>query len=241
MSSPSLIATPHRRSRAAWTPFLDLADQIQGRSQSGFAFLPLGRADFARVSGDVLGSLDLAQQVGSVPADAFGGDFHSLDDAFRVNDESTAVGQALVFTQDCEAAADPHGRVAEHGVLDLADERGAVGPGLVGEAGVGRDGVNFYAHLLQLGIVVSHVAQFGRAYEGEVSRVEEEYGPLALHVSFGNFDELALLEGLGFERLDLSIDNGHLLTPWGFRCLKFTRAILADQSTSTNLLNKCYR
>src|SRR5690606_12014388 len=115
---------------------LDLANQVEGRSQSGFAFLPLGRADFTRVGSDVLGSLDLAQQVGSVTADAFGGDFHSLDDAFRVNDEGAAVGQTLVFTQDFEVAADLHGRVADHGVLDLADGFGAVVPGLVGEVGV---------------------------------------------------------------------------------------------------------
>jgi hypothetical protein len=40
----------------------DLADQVQRRRQGGFAFLPLGRADFTRVAGDVLGGLDLAQQ-----------------------------------------------------------------------------------------------------------------------------------------------------------------------------------
>src|SRR5690606_18584754 len=153
------------------------------------------RADFARVGGNVLGSLDLAQQVGSVTADAFGGDFHSLDDAFRVNDEGTAVGQTLVFTQDLEVAADLQGRVTDHGVLDLADGFGAVVPGLVGEVGVGGNGVDFHAQLLELGIVVGQVAQLGRADEGEVGRVEEEDRPLALQVSFGNFNELALLEG----------------------------------------------
>src|SRR5690606_40195710 len=75
-------------------------------------------------------------QVGSVTADAFSSDFHSLDDAFRVNDEGTAVGQALVFTQNFEVAADLHGRVADHGVLDLADGLGAVVPCFGGEVGV---------------------------------------------------------------------------------------------------------
>src|SRR5690349_15840643 len=41
---------------------LDLADQVQRRLQGFGAFAPLGRADFTRVRGDVLGSLDLAHQ-----------------------------------------------------------------------------------------------------------------------------------------------------------------------------------
>ena len=45
---------------------LDLADQVQGRGQCGLAFFPLGWADLARVSSDVLGRLDLAQQLGSI-------------------------------------------------------------------------------------------------------------------------------------------------------------------------------
>ena len=42
-----------------------------------------GRADFARVGGDVLGSLDLAQQLGGVTADAQIVDLGDLDLAFR--------------------------------------------------------------------------------------------------------------------------------------------------------------
>ena len=61
------------------------------------AFLPLGGADFAGVRGHVLGSLDLAQQIARIAADAFGGDFHGLNHALRINDESAAIGQALVF------------------------------------------------------------------------------------------------------------------------------------------------
>src|SRR5690606_40758504 len=51
---------------------LDLADQVQGRGEGLLAFLPLGRADLTRVGGDVLGGLDLAQQVLRVAADALG-------------------------------------------------------------------------------------------------------------------------------------------------------------------------
>jgi hypothetical protein len=57
--------------------------------------------------------------------------------------------------------------------------------------------------------MVGHVAQFGGAHEGEVSGVEEEHGPLAQDVLFGHFDELAVLEGLRLEGLDLGVDHGH--------------------------------
>ena len=111
-------------------------------------------------------------------------------------------------------------------------------PGLVGEMGVGGHGVDFDAQLLELGVVVSHVAQLGRADEGEVGRVEEEDGPLALQVGFGDFDELALLERLSFERLDLGVDNGHSQTPWRGWVETFDGAILADNPQITNLLTK---
>ncbi len=83
--------------------------------------------------------------------------------------------------------------VTDHGVLDLADGFGSVVPCLVHEVGVGGHGVDFYAQLLELVVVVSHVAQFGGAHEGEVSGVEEEHSPLAQHVLFGHFDKLAIL------------------------------------------------
>src|SRR5262249_55825774 len=103
----------------AWTLGLDLADQVQRGLQRGSTFFPLGGANFTGMSGDVLGGLDLAQQVLGVTADAFGGDFHGLDHAVRVDDVGAAVGQAFVFAQDFEVAADRQGRVADHRVLIL--------------------------------------------------------------------------------------------------------------------------
>src|SRR5690606_22181146 len=188
---------------------LDLANHVQRGSQSGIAFFPLGRADFAGGGGNVLGSLDLAEQVGSVTADTCSSDFNSLDDAFRVDNESTAVGQTHVFTHVFDVASHYASRVADHGVLDLADGFGAVVPCFVGEVGVGGDGVDFHAQLLQLFIMVGNVTQLSRANEGEVSRIEEEYSPLAFHVGVGNGDEFAVLERLSGKRLDFGIDNGH--------------------------------
>ncbi|CCK05972.1 FIG00641577: hypothetical protein [Cronobacter sakazakii 696] len=83
-------------------------------------------------------------------------------------------------------------------------------PRFVGEVGIGRNGVNVYAQFLQFFVVVSHVAQFGRAYEGKVSRIEEEYAPAAFRVFLGNFDELTVFERHVFERFDFGINQGHL-------------------------------
>ncbi len=65
-------------------------------------------------------------------------------------------------------------------------------PRFVGKVGVGRNRVNVYAQFLQLFVMVSHVAQFGRANESEVGRVEEEDAPAAFSVFFGNFDEFTV-------------------------------------------------
>ena len=79
-------------------------------------------------------------------------------------------------------------------------------PCFVREVGVGRDRVDVHAQLLELFIMVSHIAQFSRANEGEVSRVEEEHTPAAFGVFLGDFYEFAVFECLVFERFDLGID-----------------------------------
>ena len=79
-------------------------------------------------------------------------------------------------------------------------------PRFVGEVSVGRDGVNVYAQLLQFFVVVCHIAQFSRANEGEVSRIEEEDAPAAFSIFLGNFDEFTVFERLVFERFDFGIN-----------------------------------
>src|SRR5690606_22403929 len=140
----------------------------QGGRQSGFAFFPLGWANFARVSGNVLGSLHFTQQLGSIAAYTTVVQFDDLDLAFRVDHEGTAIGQAGFFDQYVEVARDDVGRVTDQRVFDLADGVRSVVPGFVGEVGVGGHTVDFHAQFLELGVVVSKVTQFGRADEGEV-------------------------------------------------------------------------
>ena len=82
-------------------------------------------------------------------------------------------------------------------------------PDLVREVGVGGHDVDLGTGLLELGVVVSRVLDFGRAVEGESGRHEDQHVPLALEALLGDFDELAIVESLGFERLDLGVDQGH--------------------------------
>ena len=100
---------------------LDLAYEVQRRRQSGFAFFPLGRAHFAWVSGNVLSSLDLTQQLSSITAYTTVVQLDNLDLAFRVDHEGTAVGQAGFFDQHVEVARNDVSRVTDQRVFDLAD------------------------------------------------------------------------------------------------------------------------
>lgn len=55
-------------------------------------------------------------------------------------------------------------------------------PGFVCELGVGRDRKNLGTELLELGVILLHLFEFGRADECEISRVEEDDGPLATEI-----------------------------------------------------------
>ena len=182
----------------------------RGRGSQGVAaFFPLGRADLARVVADVLGRLDLADEFGRVAADAFASDFHDLDHAVRVDHEGGAVGKAH-FTKYAEVVRQGVGLVAEEGELQLADLVGRVVPGLVAEVGVGRHTVDFDAQRLERIVLLTEIFEFGRADEREVGRIEEEHGPLAFDVLFGDVEEiLARLECGVAERLDGAADDTH--------------------------------
>ncbi|VXA84922.1 conserved hypothetical protein [Aeromonas veronii] len=194
---------------------LDLAYQVQGRGQSGFAFFPFSRAHFTRVGGNVLGRFNFAQQFQCVTADAASVDLDDLDNALRVNHEGTAVSQTSFFDHHAEVAGDGTSRVTNHRVLDLLNGVRSVVPCFVSEVGIGRDRVDLHAQLLEFSVVVSQVAQLGRANEGEVSRVEEDHGPLAFQVSVRHLNEFAIVVGGSIERLDFSVDVGrHVIAPW---------------------------
>jgi hypothetical protein len=72
--------------------------------------------------------------------------------------------------------------------------------------GVGRNGVNIYAQFLEFFVVVSHIAQFSRANESEVSRIEEEHAPATFGVFLSDFYEFAVFESLVFKRFDFGVN-----------------------------------
>ena len=82
------------------------------------------------------------------------------------------------------------------------------------EVGVRGYGVDFNAALLELFVVFGEVFKFGRADEGEISRIEEHDGPLAAEIGFGNIDEVAILESGGLERENFGAKNGHRSIPY---------------------------
>ncbi|CEI75455.1 Putative uncharacterized protein [Pseudomonas aeruginosa] len=200
---------PERLAANAAGAVLDLADQVQGRSEGLLAFLPLGRADFARVGGGVLGGLQLAHGLADVTGDLVGVDLDGLDHAFRVDHEGTAQGQAFFRDVHAEGVGQLVGRVADQRELGLADCRGGFVPDLVREVGVGGHDVDLGTGFLELAVVVGGVFDLGRAVEGEGSRHEDQDRPLALQGFLGHLDELAVVESVDLERLDLSVDQGH--------------------------------
>ncbi|CEE60222.1 conserved hypothetical protein [Xanthomonas citri pv. citri] len=191
------------------TAGLDLADQVQRRSQGLGAFLPLGRADLARIVGHELCSGQLAQRLGDVAGDGVVVDFQRLDHAFRIDDEGATQGQAFFFNMHAERAGQLVGRVADQRELRLAHGRRGFVPHLVREMRVGGDDIDLGASLLEGGIVVGGVFHFGRAVEGECGRHEDQHRPLALQAGLGDFDEVAIVVRIRLERLDLGVDERH--------------------------------
>src|SRR3990167_7140991 len=188
---------------------LDLANQVQGRSQSLLAFFPLGWAHFAWVSSGVLGSFQLAQGFRYITGDFVGVDFNGLDHAFRVDQEGAAQGQAFFCDMHTESVGQGVGRIPHQRELSLAYGRRGFVPDFVGEMGIGGDDVNFGAGIAERSVVVGSVFDFSRAVEGEGSRHEDQYRPLAFQRLLGHFDELTVVERIGLERLNLGVDKGH--------------------------------
>ena len=158
------------------------------------------------MGGHKLGGLNLAQQLVGVAADAVVLHLGHLYQAIGVNQERSAVGHSLVFLHHAEAAAEHAGGVGKHRILYFLYAVRGVVPCLVHEVGVCAHREHLDAHLLQAVVFLGQVHQFGGANEGEVGRVEEEQGPLALQVFAAHCLELSILECLYLELRHLCVD-----------------------------------
>ena len=139
-------------------------------------------------------------------------DLEGLDDAFGIDDEGAAQRQTFFFDMHTKSTRQLVGGIADQRELRLADRRGGFVPHLVREVGVGGDDVDLGARLLEFGVVVGGVFDFGGAVEGERGRHEDQDRPLALQAFVGNLDELAVAVRGGLERFDLGVDERHAVS-----------------------------
>ena len=137
-------------------------------------------------------------------------DFAQLDLAFGVDEERAAQRQAFFFNHHAKVAGDGTGGVANHHVLHFLDGIRRIGPGFVGEVGVGRNGIHLDAQLLELCVFVGQVFQLSRADEREIGGVEHNQRPFAFEVFVANGKKaLARLIRLGVEWQDGGVDERH--------------------------------
>jgi hypothetical protein len=83
--------------------------------------------------------------------------------------------------------------------------------------GISSDDINFSAHLLEGGIVVSCIFNFGRAVECESCWHKNKYRPLAFDALVRNGNELTVVESFSLKWLNLSINNGHRVPFWVYK------------------------
>ncbi len=166
------------------------------------------------MGGGVLGCLELAQRFGNVAGDFIGMDFGRFDDAFGIDDEGTAQCQTLFLDVHSKGVREGVGRIANQGKFRLAYGRGSFVPDLVREMRVGGDDVDFRTHLLEFGVVVGRVFDFGWAVECKCGRHENEDRPFAFKAFIGNGNEFSVVEGLGFKWLNGGINERHGAPFW---------------------------
>ena len=69
----------------------------------------------------------------------------------------------------------------------------------------------FQRRASELFVVLGEIFEFGRADEREICRIEEDDGPLAVEIGFGNVDEVAILEAVALNgrtserRMDIGV------------------------------------
>ena len=61
----------------------------------------------------------------------------------------------------------------------------------------------------RLGVVAGQILKFSGAHEGEISRVEEEQGPVAEHISLGHLMELVVLERVHLKIGQFMLQESH--------------------------------
>lgn len=186
---------------------LQFAHQIQTGLQGRRAGLPFGRADLVAVLGDELRGFQLAHQFVGIAADAQVVHLIGLDFALGIDDKSAAQGLARLFNVNPEKAGKPGGAVRKHGIADLGNAFGGVGPGFVHIGAVSGHGVNFAIQFPELVVMVGKVFQLRGADKSEVRRIEENNRPVSLQIRLADILQLAVVKGLDGEGFHFLIDQ----------------------------------
>jgi len=139
-----------------------------------FALVPIAGAEFVGLQ-----SIENAQHFLRIAADAHVGDISKADDAFRIDDEGGALGNAGFFIEHAEGGRKLAVDVGEHREGQVLEVGVIVAPGQVDELAVDRHAVNHGVAILEVAIQLPEAGDFRRADKGEVLRPEEDELPLA--------------------------------------------------------------
>lgn len=186
---------------------VDVTDHTGAGFERLAALAPLGGAGLVLVGHQVNVGLHLAHEFISVPAHVIEVDLGRDQGAGRVDDERAAQGQTGLGIEHAKDAAHVARRVRRHRVAHFFQKLLGVTPREVRELRVRGNGDDLGTELFELGGLLGEVSEFRGADEGEVSRVEDQDGPLALglQVGEGNLAEAAVHGFVGFH-----FEVGHL-------------------------------
>ena len=163
--------------------FLNITNQVISRYERGVTGVPGCGAHHVAVFVDELAGFYFSEEFFGISSYVGGDDFVAYDLALGIDDEGSSLGFFSVLGEDVKGAGEDLAGVTDPGEFYFSDGLGVVVPCFVDVDGVAGDGVDFTADLLECFVVVLEVLEFGRADEGEVSRIEEEYAPFPFRSS----------------------------------------------------------
>ncbi len=159
----------------------DLSGQIRSRLESRLAGTPLRRTGLTLVLAHVLEGIDLTQEFVDVAAYRGIEHLNGLNNAIRVNKETTSQIKAQLFVIDAVKLADLPGHVPEEREGNTTrDQLGKLGllPDFMGKDRISTDRKDFYPTFLELVITGRDRGELRRSDKGKIRRVEEDDHPL---------------------------------------------------------------
>ena len=186
---------------------VDVTDHAGAGFERLAALAPFGGARLVLMGHEVNVGLHLAHEFIRVPAHVVEVDLGRDQRAGRVDDERAAQSETGLGVEHTKDAAHGTRRVRRHRVAHFFQQLLGVAPREVGELRIRGNGDHLGPELFELGGLFREVGEFRGAHEGEVSRIEDQDGPLALGLEVGE-GNLAKAAVQGFVSFHLEV--GHL-------------------------------